>query len=88
LRRKRHFPSGCFPKKYRVPSDTLLYDLQYRLRCRHCNRNHSFEIAIGSARMIGSSARAAPVGIVVPMDNKYGQVPVTRKVRLVEFDIS
>ena len=81
------FHPAAFPKKYRVPSDTLLYDLQYRLRCRHCNRNHSFEIAIGSTRMIGSSSQAPPVRVVVPMSNTYGQVPVTRKLTLVEFDI-
>src|SRR5271163_2094551 len=70
---------GAFPKKYRTPSDTLLYDLQFRLRCGHCNRNHSFEISIATTRMIGSSSNPQPDKIVVPMGHTYGEAPVHRK---------
>jgi hypothetical protein len=61
------FHPGAFPKTYRTPSDTLLYDLQFRLRCKHCNRNHGFEIAIGSTRTVGSSSHLQPERIVVPL---------------------
>jgi hypothetical protein len=31
---------------HRLPSDTLIYDLQFRLKCRHCKgRRGNFEIA-------------------------------------------
>jgi hypothetical protein len=30
--------AGELQKKRRVPSSTLIFDLQYRLRCAHCRR--------------------------------------------------
>jgi hypothetical protein len=48
------FLSGTLQRWYRLPSDTLVYDLQYRLRCRHCNRRDGFTIAV-----VDRDARAA-----------------------------
>src|SRR6185312_2560461 len=30
------YGEGMLQRQHRVPSDTLLFDLQYRLRCRNC----------------------------------------------------
>ena len=32
-----HFLPGFLQRRYRVPSDTLVYDLQYRFKCGRCN---------------------------------------------------
>ena len=37
---------GVLQRLHRFPSDTLVYDLQFRLRCRHCNRRSGFRIAV------------------------------------------
>jgi len=33
-------------RRYRIPSSTLIFDLQYRLRCRHCNATKGFAIDV------------------------------------------
>jgi hypothetical protein len=38
-------------RKYRMPSDTLIIDLQYRFRCTHCNRRRGFQIGIFDERL-------------------------------------
>jgi hypothetical protein len=37
---------GTMQRWHRVPSDTLIFDLQFRLRCKHCNRRDGFRIAV------------------------------------------
>ena len=39
----------------RVPSDTLVFDLQFRLRCTHCNARVGFRIAIPDERTRGDN---------------------------------
>jgi hypothetical protein len=48
---------GLLQRLHRVPSDTLIYDLQFRLRCRHCNRRDGFDIGILDTRYRGNSAQ-------------------------------
>ena len=48
--RRMCFGRGLMQRLYRVPSDTLLYDLQYRLRCRHCNARRDFRITVRDTR--------------------------------------
>jgi hypothetical protein len=42
------FPAGELQQKHRVPSDTLIYDLQYRLRCKRpeCRRSKGMRILL------------------------------------------
>lgn len=57
---------GLLQRLHRVPTDTLIYDLQYRLRCRHCNRRDGFGIGIldtrrgATAAGRGRSGRSSP----------------------------
>lgn len=46
------YREGMLQKLYRVPSDTLVCDLRFRLRCRHCNARGDVKISIvdGSTR--------------------------------------
>jgi hypothetical protein len=42
------FAAGELQRKYRVPSDMLIYDLQYRLRCHRdqCRRKQGMRILL------------------------------------------
>jgi hypothetical protein len=37
---------GALQRLHRLPSDTLVYDLRYRFRCRKCNARDSFEVTV------------------------------------------
>jgi hypothetical protein len=43
---------GVLQRLYRVPSDTLVYDLRFRLRCRKCNSRDSFEVTVEQLRTV------------------------------------
>jgi len=59
------YADGMLQRRHRVPSDTLVFDLQYRLRCRQCGRRRGFTIAIQDRRPVGTSShRPEPVVIV------------------------
>ena len=44
--RSVEYHPGFLQRRHRVPSDTLVYDLQFRFRCSHCNRRSGFRITI------------------------------------------
>ena len=44
------FGPGALQRQRRIASDTLIYDLQYRLRCRFCGRTRGFTIAVTRTR--------------------------------------
>lgn len=50
------FGPGALQRQRRLPSDTLIYDLQFRLRCRACGRTRGFEIAVVRLRTDRSHA--------------------------------
>jgi hypothetical protein len=37
---------GALQRLHRLPSDTLVYDLRFRFRCRKCNSRDSFEVTV------------------------------------------
>jgi hypothetical protein len=41
-----HFLPGFLQRKYRVPSDTLIYDLRFRFKCSRCNSRKRIEISL------------------------------------------
>jgi hypothetical protein len=41
-----HYGPGFLQRHRRLPSDTLIYDLQFRLRCEQCNRTAGFTITV------------------------------------------
>jgi hypothetical protein len=47
---------GYLQRRHRIPSDTLSYDLQFRLRCPHCNRTKGFQIVVLDEHERGHSA--------------------------------
>jgi hypothetical protein len=56
---------GLLQRHHRIPSDTLVYDLQFRLRCQHCNRVMGFEISILDVRNRGDSSKPRVERIIV-----------------------
>ena len=52
-------------RQHRVPSDTLVFDLQFRLRCSHCNRRAGFRITIFDNRTRGDSSKSRLERVVV-----------------------
>jgi hypothetical protein len=63
--RSTEYRKGFLQRHQRVPSDTLVYDLQFRLRCTHCNRKTGFGISILDDR-IGADDSMRSEWIVVP----------------------
>ncbi len=47
-------------------SDTLIYDLQFRLRCSSCRAFRDFEITVKDVRNIGDNAKPCPERVIVP----------------------
>ena len=41
---------GDLQRRRRLPSDTLIFDLQYRLRCIQCGRTRGFAISVSRLR--------------------------------------
>ena len=58
------YAAGVLQRVHRIRSDLLIYDLQYRLRCRHCNRRSGFRIAIVDGRSRGDR-RVEPLERIV-----------------------
>lgn len=59
------YGNGFLQRRHRVPSDTLLYDLQYRFHCKRCNRRTGFKVAIQDRRHIGTSSHLPEPRVIV-----------------------
>lgn len=63
--RSVEYPPGYLQRRHRVGSDTLVYDLQFRLRCSHCNVRAGFRITIFDTRTRGDNAKPRLERVVV-----------------------
>ena len=63
--RSVEYPPGFLQRRYRLPSDTLVFDLQFRLRCSHCNRRSGFRITIFDGRTRGDNSKPRLERVVV-----------------------
>jgi hypothetical protein len=41
-----HFLPGVLQRLHKMPSDTLVYDLRYRLRCQKCRSRDQFTVTV------------------------------------------
>ena len=57
--------SGFLQRRHRVPSGFLVYDLQFRLRCSHCNARAGFRITILDTRTRGDNWKPRLERVVV-----------------------
>jgi len=64
------FPPGFLQRRHRMPSDTLVFDLQFRLRCSHCNRRSGFRITIFDNRTRGDNSKPRLERVVVAGDDQ------------------
>jgi len=56
---------GVPQRLHHLPSDTLIFDLQFRLRCSHCRAFRNFEITVRDARNLGDNSKPCPERIIV-----------------------
>jgi len=63
--RSVEYPPGFLQRRYRLASDMLVYDLQFRLRCEGCNRRSGFRITIFDERTRGDSSKPRLERVVV-----------------------
>ena len=63
--RSVEYHTGFLQRRHRVASDTLVFDLQFRLRCSHCNACAGFRITIFDERTRGDNAKPRLERVVV-----------------------
>ena len=63
--RSVEYHPGFLQHRYRLASDTLVFDLQFRLRCSHCNRRSGFRITIFDERTRGDNSKTRLERVVV-----------------------
>ena len=61
-----YFGPGHLQRRYRLPSDMLIFDLQFRVRCSHCSRRDGFAIAVINTRAVTMKEDHPPKVIVPP----------------------
>ena len=66
------YRAGVLQRLRRVSSATLVYDLQFRLRCRHCNRRSGFRIAVVDRRGRGDNSAPRRERVLVRGDDGPG----------------
>lgn len=59
------FRHGTFQRLRRVSSTTLVWDLQFRLRCKRCGRREGFTISIADERGRGDGTMAKTERVIV-----------------------
>jgi len=63
--RSVEYHPGFLQRRHRLASDTLVFDLQFRLRCSHCNRRSGFRITSFDERTCGDSFKPRLERVVV-----------------------
>ena len=63
--RSVEYPPGFLQRRHRMPSNTLVFDLQFRLRCKGCNRRAGFRITIFDTRTRGDNGKPRLERVVV-----------------------
>jgi hypothetical protein len=59
------YPYGLLQRRFRLRSDTLIYDLQFRFRCKQCNLRDGFTIAVVDRSASPRPGESYPERIVV-----------------------
>ncbi len=57
---------GLLQRQHRLSSTTLIYDLQFRLRCTQCRAFAGFEITVVDMRNMGDNSKPCPERVIVP----------------------
>ena len=70
--RSVEYHKGFLQRRHRVPSDFLVYELQFRLRCSHCNARAGFRITILDTRTRGDNWKPRLERVVVAAGSEGG----------------
>ena len=46
-----HFPPGMLERRHRVPGNTLVHDLRYRMRCQRCNTSRDIKVTVEEMKL-------------------------------------
>jgi hypothetical protein len=84
--RSVEFPPGLLQRRYHLASDTLVFDLQFRLRCEGCNRRGGFRITIFDNRTRGNNSKPRLKRVVVAGERSRERVPQRRPAAWRSFD--
>src|SRR3546814_20682640 len=63
--RSVEYPNGLLQRRHRLPSDTLVYDPPFKLRCHQSRRPSTFRIAAYDSRPPGKNHKAAREGTIM-----------------------
>jgi hypothetical protein len=61
------FTYGYFQTRHGIPSDALIYDLKFKMRCRHCRRKRGFGVAVWDGRNLQSTSHRTEEIVIVEM---------------------
>jgi hypothetical protein len=56
---------GVLQRQHLLHSTTLIFDLQFRLRCSHCRAFADFEITVVDMRNMGDNSKPCPERVIV-----------------------
>ena len=59
------FGPGYLQRRHKIPSTTLVFDLQYWMRCARCNRREGYEISIVDTTHRCDNTKTMPVTVIV-----------------------
>lgn len=59
------FPHGYLQRRHRMRSGTLIFDLQFRLRCKRCGRRSGFRISVTDLAHAGDNRMVRHERVVV-----------------------
>jgi hypothetical protein len=59
------FLPGRLPRQHQISSATLVYDLQYRFKCRRCGRRSGFKISLRDEQDRGHSVKSKIERVIV-----------------------
>jgi hypothetical protein len=66
--RSVEYRHGLLQRRFGLPSDTLLYDLQFRFRCKRCNLRDGFTIAVVDRSASPRPGERFPERVIVSSD--------------------
>jgi hypothetical protein len=67
------YMNGSLQRLHHIPSTILVFDLQYRLRCKHCRADRGFSISLRDERDRGDNSKNDIGRVIVPGADTSGE---------------
>jgi hypothetical protein len=78
------FMHGVIQRRLHLPSDTMLIDLQFRLKCSSCNAREGFQISLFDERNRYSNEEARRERVIVAGDPVISRIAAGSRTRLMQ----